>query len=315
MRSPFSALASGFFLAMPSLPLLCQALPPALWKPDPANSRLEILTPLGGWASLDRIEVRVRLADPTDPLRSVDEYRDRGDYWEERRQEEEKAFKDRVMNLLGGDEEVLWEEERLSTPEGWSPEEAVPQLSKPLERLKAEHAVREELNVAERARRRELKVWFNGELTLLDVEVNRIYDWPLVPREGENRFEILDPVTKRREVRTWWSTLGIPRLKVVVHREGDSGRREELTVLEPGGALRRNYGLYTNAYPAVGTYTLRCETESWSSWWSPQSSPPRLVCADITLDGGSDRERQWHFEQLVIPGAGATILGSFDVED
>jgi hypothetical protein len=36
---------------------------------------------------------------------------------------------------------------------------------------------------------------------------------------------------------------------------------------------------------------------------------------DIILDGGTDRERRWRFESLVMPGSGSVVLGSFDVDD
>ena len=95
---------------------------------------------------------------------------------------------------------------------------------------------------------------------------------------------------------------------------------ESLVLLEPGGELavqgRRTAGGglmdwdsgYTHASPQPGTYTLR-----WSGGW--RGSPPHAVVVEAVLDGGTDRERRWRFEQLVLPGAGTVTLGTLDVED
>ena len=57
-----------------------------------------------------------------------------------------------------------------------------------------------------------------------------------------------------------------------------------------------------------GAWNLR-----WSGGW--RGSPPHAVVVEAVLDGGTDRERRWRFEQLVLPGAGTVTLGTLDVED
>jgi hypothetical protein len=38
------------------------------------------------------------------------------------------------------------------------------------------------------------------------------------------------------------------------------------------------------------------------------------VRVEAVLDGGTDQERRWTFERLILPGAGGIVLGTFDVD-
>ena len=71
---------------------------------------------------------------------------------------------------------------------------------------------------------------------------------------------------------------------------------------------------FQKSHPAPGTYTIRWDAGAASRWWSDEDAAPRIVQVDVVLEGGTDRERRWRFETLVLPGTGPVTIGSFDVE-
>lgn len=315
MRVPCCCLC--VFLALPSWG---QASSHLFWKADPARSRLEILTPLGGWDTGGPSEIRVRLADATDPRPPADPSLDYWERWEIRRNAEAAAIRLRILERLGGesqplpprrDEIVAWLRDRESEKGPASPSE----LAFAAKWLKAERETREEMEAAEKSREREFSAWFNGEAMAWELELNRERRFTLNPVQGENRLEILDPATGRRTVRTWWFGGRGPRLRVVARETGTRWSASSLQVLEPGGRLASGIQDFEKTHPASGTYTLRWDAGAASTWWSPEDANPRRVQVDVILDGGTDRERRWRFESLALPGTGPVLIGSFDVED
>jgi len=39
-----------------------------------------------------------------------------------------------------------------------------------------------------------------------------------------------------------------------------------------------------------------------------------VVTVEVALDPGTDRERRWRLNRLILPGSPPAILGTFDVE-
>ncbi|HWQ10586.1 MAG TPA: hypothetical protein VN436_15805, partial [Holophaga sp.] len=195
-----------------------------------------------------------------------------------------------------------------------APEPSVEELRQ--ERLRAEEEAKRNA-----WRERRLMVWFNGAATTLSVQVGHALDYSLESQGGENRLEILEPDSGRRVVRTWWSSASRTRLVVSQVRASDEDwNGGSLEVLEPGGELasrgRRTpsggtlswSSEYRHATPPPGTYTLR-----WTSGY--RGGRPFRVVVEAVLDGGTDAERRWRFERLMLPGAGPATLGTIDIED
>ncbi len=309
--------ALGLLLA---LPLRGQASSPHFWKADPHNSRLELLAPLGGWHTAGPGEISVKLIDPTDPRPPGDPGLDYWDRWQARRMEEAAALNLRTLERFEGEpglegprrEQILaWLRDRDSEAGPVSAAE----LSFAARWLKAEGEARMELEAASRSRRRTLLAWFNGEALIWELEVNREHSLSLSPIQGENRLEILDPATDQHLVRTWWCGRRGPRLRVLAREQGVRWPSWNLDVLEPSGKLASGVRDFEKTHPSPGTYTLRWDAGAASRWWSPEDAAPRRVEVDVILDGGTDQERRWRFESLILPGAGSVLIGSFDVED
>jgi len=303
-----------------TLPMMAQEPSSYFWKPDPQKWRLELLTPLGGWSREGVSEIRVQLMDPTEVRPAKELSLDYWERWQKEREARARAIRQRVEELLAGEPEARWQPETIGG-EGWSKdpdeEEAAPteDLSLLAKRLKAERQAREELRAVEEARRQNLKVWFNGEALVWPLELNRQESFEIRTVQGENRLEILEPESGLREVRTWWCESRAPRLRVIAREPGARWTSSNLEVLEPGGKLASGVQDFEKSHPASGTYTLRWNAGAFSRWWSPEDAQPRTVEVNVILDGGTDRERRWRFESLVLPGTGAVLIGSFDVED
>ena len=168
-------------------------------------------------------------------------------------------------------------------------------------------------------RERKAVVWFNGQTQPLNLSVGRSYLLNLDAQNGENRFELFVPDADKHLVRTWWVSAGRVRLRIakVISEEPYSGTLE---ILEPGGELatqgRRTPsggmctwgGEYTHSAPPQGTYTLR-----WTGGY--RGGKPGRITVEAVLDGGTDTERRWRFERVVLPGAGPVTLGTIDVEN
>jgi len=304
-----------------ALPMAGQESAFPFWKPDPARWKLALLTPLGGWATEGPSEIRLKLEDPSDPRSPRDLALDYWEAWQKEREARARALRLRVEELLGDEPEALWQAE-VEDADGWrgdsdAEEEADPSADLALlaKRLKAERQAKEELNAAEASRHRTLKVWCNGEALEWQVELNRPEAFEIHVVQGENRLEILEPRTGLREVRSWWCGERSPRLRVVARELGVRWASWNLEVMEPGGTLASGLRDFQKSHPASGTYSLRWDAGAASRWWSPEDAHPRVVEVDVILDGGTNRERRWRFESLVLPGTGAVLIGSFDVED
>lgn len=171
------------------------------------------------------------------------------------------------------------------------------------------------MEAAEASRERRIQAWFNGEAQELELEVNREQRFPIHPVQGENRLELLDPATGQFQVRSWWCGDRAPRLRVIAQERDVRWPSWGLEVLEPGGKLTSGLRDFAKTHPTSGTYTLCWNAGAPSRWWSPEDAHPRRVQMEVILDGGTDKERRWRFESLILPGSGNIPVGSFDVED
>ncbi len=258
---------------------------PAIYAPDLKQWRLELSPALGGWSSDRAVNLRLKLVDPRDPNPPKDEpgprYRD---------DDED-----------GGDYDPGAEDTRTA------------------EQLKQARLERE-AEVARNAwRQRVLKVWFNGSTLTWSTRVGTTLNTELTAQNGENRLEILEPDSGLRVVRSWWVSTARTRLRVVSLQAGDTYTSGSLQVLEPDGALAeggrrtpsggmlRWSGEYTHDTPPPGIYTLK-----WTGGW--RGGKPARLKVEAVLDGGTDQERRWTWERLILPGAGPVTFGTFDVE-
>jgi hypothetical protein len=258
-----------------------------LYAPDLSQWRLELTPELGGWLTESRQELRIKLVDPKDPEPPKDEpraYGYEGDYYE-------------------GDSEY----------------QESPQ--KTAEELKRERLEREDLERRNAWRQRRVLIWLNGEPSTQHLEVGRSTFFSVVSQNGENRLEILEPDSGKRIIRSWWTFATRTRLRIFrVRASDDDWGGGSLEVLEPNGDLATSGrktasgGLmswgdgYTHGTPPAGTYTLR-----WSGGY--RGGKPFRVILEAILDGGTDQERRWRFERLMLPGAGPATLGTIDVEN
>ncbi len=274
-------LYAGLAMALQARPAP-RPLPP-VYTPDLAAWRLELTPEIGGWVTTGRQAFRLKLVDPRDPAPPKDE------------------------------EDGFEEAESGGEPED-APEPSAEELRQ--ERLRSEEEARRNA-----WRERRLLVWYNGTTIALSVQVGHTLDYTLDSQSGENRLEILEPDSGQRVVRTWWSSAGRTRLMVSqVHTTEEDWNGGSLEVLEPGGELASRgkrtpsggtltwSNEYQHATPPLGTYTLR-----WTSGY--RGGRPFRVVVEAVLDGGTDAERRWRFERLMLPGAGPATLGTIDIED
>lgn len=251
------------------------------YTPDPRLWTLEVGPHLGGWSSETKPTLRLKIVDPKDPEPPKDE-----------------PASPYTWDGYEGDEGEYVEK----TPEQWE----------------AERRAQAEATARNKWRARTILVWFNGEALRVEASVGTTATLELQAQNGENRLEVYQPDSGRRVVRTWWVSTSRTRFRVVrVQTEG--GWTGNLEVLEPNGDLvtagRRSTsggqiswsGEYTHPAPPPGTYTLR-----WTGGW--RGDNPARIQVDALLDAGTDSERRWRFEALVLPGAGAVTLGTVDVE-
>lgn len=287
MNRPLSLLLP---LVLAALPLFAQkkvAPKPPLYTPDLSQWRLELTPDLGGWLTEGRQELRIKVVDPRDPEPPKDEPRSygyEGEYYE-------------------GDGE--YEE----TP------------SKTAEQLKQERLEREEQQRRNAWRSRRVLVWFNGAPSTQFLQVGQSTYFSVDSQNGENRLEILEPDSGKRLIRSWWTFATRTRLRIFrVRTSDDDWGGGSLEILEPNGDLASSGrktasgGLmswgdgYTHATPPAGTFTLR-----WTGGY--RGGKPFKVIVEALLDGGTDQERRWRFERLMLPGAGPATLGTVDVEN
>lgn len=258
---------------------------PPIYTPDLSKWKLELTPDLGGWLTEGKQEIHIKLVDPKDPDPPKDEEVKYNNY---------------------GDEE---EGEYVEPPD------------KSAEELRQERLRTEEEAKRTAWRDRRMLVWFNGATTQLSVRVGSSTYYSVDSQNGENRLEIWEPDSGQRVVRSWWTSTSHTRLMIhQVRASEDEGGGGNLEILEPNGDLasrgkRTTSGGtlgwsndYLHAIPPQGTYTIR-----WTGGYRG-GKPFRLVVEAI-LDGGTDSERRWRFERLMLPGAGPATLGTIDVEN
>jgi hypothetical protein len=277
-------------LLLTGLPGWTQAKAPAkplppIYTPDLTKWRLELTPDLGGWVTDGKLDLRIKLVDPKDPDPPKDE------------------------------------EVRFENYEYGENEEYVEPPEKTPEELRQERLWEEESARRTAWRERHLLVWFNGVATTLYVRVGQTTHWSVSSQNGENRLEIWEPDSGKRVLRSWWASAARTRLVILQNRASDEEwGGGNLEVLEPNGDLasrgrRTTSGAtltWSNEYlhptPTPGTYTLR-----WTGGY--RGGKPFRVVVEAVLDGGTDSERRWRFERLLLPGAGPATLGTIDVEN
>jgi hypothetical protein len=261
-------------------------LAPGAYVPDLKQWRMELAPDLGGWSSERSVTLRIKLVDPKDPNPPKDEARRWNDYEDEE-----------------GDNERGAEGEDTRTAA----------------QLRQERLEREAESARQAWRQRTLKVWLNGAAMTWSTRVGTTLNMEITVQNGENRLEILEPESGLKVVRSWWVSTARTRLHVVSIQSNEEYVGGSLQVLEPDGAVAeggrrtasggmlRWSGEYTHDTPPPGTYTLK-----WVGGW--RGGKPARIRVEALLDGGTDQERRWSWERLILPGAGAVTLGTFDVE-
>lgn len=278
------------FIAL--LPLQAQksqakASKPPVYAPDLSQWRLEVTPDLGGWITEGKQELRIKLVDPRDPA----------------------PPKDDVQNVY-------------SEGEGDGEGEYDPEAeNKSAAELRAQRLAAEEQTRQNAWRDRQITVWCNGDTTVLSVRVGYTTTFTVDSQNGENRMELWEKDSGKRLVRSWWASASRTRLRISqIRNPSDEWGSGHLEILEPNGDLasqgrRTNSGgtlswsgTYLHPTPPMGTYTLR-----WTGGW--RGGKPFKVVVEGALDSGTDQERRWHFERLILPGAGPVTLGTLDVEN
>lgn len=266
------------------------AAPP--YVPDLTRWRLELRSAPGGWVTGLRQQVEFRLVDPDDPSPPPEPGAGPDPY---------------------------------SDAEAWRP---APALTPAQER--AERERREAEAKANAWRQRTVRVWLNGDPADAEyVSVNTTGTFWVESRNGENRLELLEPDSGARAGASWWASTTQDRLEVTPVQDGRwswrhpwslepaSGRPNgDLQVLEPDGALanyrttpsggRSSWSGYVHPAPPPGAYTVRWVPSAWAE--------PQVVTVEVVLDRGTDRERRWRFNRLILPGSPPATLGTFDVD-
>lgn len=263
--------------------------PPGSYLPDLKQWRMELSPDLGGWSSDRTVNLRIKLVDPKDPNPPKDEARRWNDY-------------------EGGEEGGY---EPGSEDSGGEKRTA--------EQLRQARLEREAEAARQAWRQRTLKGWFNGSTLTWSTRVGFTLSVEITAQNGENRLEILEPDSGLKVVRTWWVSTARTRLRVVSIQANDEYTGGGLQVMEPDGAVAeggrrtasggmlRWSGEYTHDTPPPGTYTLK-----WTNGY--RGGKPARIRVEAVLDGGTDQERRWTWERLILPGAGPATLGTFDVE-
>ncbi|GLH66464.1 hypothetical protein [Geothrix edaphica] len=279
----FSLLLTATFLGAQK-PRAAKPQPAGAYVPDLKQWRLEVAPALGGWSGDRTVNLRIKLVDPRDPNPPKD-------------QAQPRFFDDEE----GGEDEPRTEDTRTA------------------EQLRQERLAREAEAARNAWRSRSLQVWFNGATLRWQASVGTTLHTELTAQNGENRLEILEPDSGLKVVRSWWVSTARTRLRVVSVQVGEEYASGSLQVQEPDGALAQGgrrtpsggmlrwSGEYTHETPPPGTYTLK-----WISGW--RGGRPARVRLEALLDGGTDQERRWIWERLILPGAGPVTLGTFDVE-
>ncbi len=258
-----------------------KATPPK-YTSHPASWKLELRQVPGGWTTQGRIEAEFKLVDPTDP----------------------------------------------DPPKPGSSVDYDPDVEEQPERQK-ENKWPDRPTV-------KLLYWFNGERRELQTTVGYATTVELEGQNGENRLEVRVPGSGQHATRTWYAITTRDRLLIrlseVDEGEGHGWWGGGLQVVEPdhtesigyeptpsGGKNRGDS--YIHASPLPGTYTVRwfdgsqgVEGYEWGGGYYGGNRKPKKVRVEVVLDPGTEQERRWSFERLIIPGTRRVTLGSFDVE-
>jgi len=265
----------------PLASLLALAQAPA-YVTRPSTWKLELKQVPGGWTSQRRITAQVKVVDPTDPDPPREE-------------------------AWGPVDSEVEDGPTPARPNRW------PQ--------------RPEVRVL---------CWFNGERKRLTGTLGYALDLDLEAQNGENRLEVRLPESGQRRVQSWFTLTSRDRLLIRMY-EPEGGEDfgwwgGGLQVVEPdhtesigweptpsGGKNRGDS--YLHPSPLPGTYTVRwfdssqgVEGYEWGGDGYGGNRKPKKVRVDVVLDPGTEQERRWSFERLVIPGTRRVTLGSFDIE-
>ena len=266
------------------------AAPPAAkvrYQPDLTQWRLELGSDLGGWLTNPKVPFTLKVVDPRDPDPPKEVA---GAYGYEEQYEDWAGLYGNLSDLT------------------------------PKQRMARIREIQAEEEAKNGWRRRQVRIWFNGEDRSAEVRVGNTYTCDLECLNGENRLEVFEPTSGLRAVRTWWTASGTTRLRINQVRSGEENGFGGLEVVEPNGDLGENWrrtpsggvvgwNSYTHANPPSGTYTLR-----WQGGHRQEGSPCTIV-VEAVLDPGTEQEKRWRFSRLLLPGAGPAILGTLDVED
>ncbi len=289
-------------LLLVSTCLFAQTEAKASYTPDPKLWSIQVLTPMGGWTRATSLDLTLKLRDPKDPKPP----KERGAVDPDSPEAEGGTTEEGVTRAPGEPWDDFWK------------------------RVQAER----ERNTW---RARKLEIWFNGVKQVQDIRVGYAFNLHLDLQDGENRLELRQPDSHQGLVRTIYASAGKERL-VVRLVDPDQGESSAwwwggLQVVEPNGTESigeeptpsggKNHGTsYTHPAPLPGTYTVRwfdsragVDGYGYDRYYEGEEVRPRTVHVEILLDPGTDRERRWTFQRLVIPGTKRVTLGSFDVED
>ena len=290
---------------------------PWFWVPPADGGALEVLGVPGGWTMEREPPARFQVSVPGDPRPKHTADRSWWEYYQEEQQGRQAALLQAVKARLPNEAPASWSLLPLldwSTPEVPEADRktATPREVAFLARyVEARAEAEAELEAADRARSRELLVWFNGRPERLHTTVNEPRHFRLEAEAGENRLEVMDPAIGAREVRTWWCEASSgPRLQVL-------SNDTQIRVMEPNGAWSNPSWTFRRATPAPGTYTVSWGgyQATYHDWWRPEEARPVQVEVDVLLNGGTDRERRFRFTRLCLPGGGEVVLGTFNVEN
>ena len=285
--------------------LLAQAPRTGPYQPDPKQWKLFLLSPMGGWTTNKSLDVEVKLVDPKDP----------------------KPPKEAGARV---DEDLQGEDDGPSYYEGLKKGED--------EEWRDFNARVEEARRQNAWRNRKLEVYFNGVKQVREVKVGYKTSLHFELQDGENRLELRQPDSGKYAVRTLFATNSRDRLVVRLVEEERGPNFYSwwwggLQVVEPDSTESiageptpsggKNHGTsYTHLSPLPGTFTVRwfdtragVDGYGYDGYYEGSEVRPQKVVAEVILDGGTDREKRWRFERLVMPGTKRVTLGSFDVED
>lgn len=270
------------------------------YVPDPALWRLELDEAPGGWTTAQTLTLRLKVVDPRDPAPP--------------------------QPSSAEDEETLEYQEGLTRGE-----------DEPWSDFWARVEVARRVNAW---RRRNLMIFHNGQKITRPYRVGYPVTVRLDLHDGENRVELRVPENGQVRVVSRFAISSRNRLVVRLSSPDPeptqyygSWYAGGLQVVEPdhtesiGGEPtpsggRNDGSVFTHPAPLPGTYTVRwfdpragVDGYGYDEAYESSDNRPQRILADVVLDGGTDRERRWRFERLVVPGTKRITLGSFDVED